>query len=310
MLLVDIGNSRVKWARYERGQLGEQSAAAYSGWTIDDWRRTLFQPPGIDDVLVASVAGEASAALFTEATRLETGGPAAFVATSREAGGVRNAYPEPRLLGVDRWLATIAGYQAGSWRVLRRRHRHRCDAGRSDRRRSAPRWLHRAGTGTDDAIALARDFGPCLAHCNQRRHGRRTVCRQHARRHRARLSPGSGGDGRSCRRGDDEPPGIDSDAPADGWRCWPASRGCSRRRPGIRAGPRAARARRRSGRARARLNSRGAAAGRKRRVASCLGRLRSDRKDHGIHRHSGFPPVGLRNPLSLTRFRLRKMATF
>ena len=111
MLLVDIGNSRVKWATFDRGQLGVQSAAAWSAWTMDDWRRALFQAPGIDDVLVASVAGEASAALLNEAARIETGKPAAFVATSREAGGVRNAYPEPRLLGVDRWLAAIAAHR-------------------------------------------------------------------------------------------------------------------------------------------------------------------------------------------------------
>jgi type III pantothenate kinase len=110
MLLVDIGNSRVKWATYDRGQLGAQSASAYSSWTMDDWRRALFPKAGVDDVLVASVAGEVSAALVTDATRLETGKPAMFVATRREAGGVRNAYPEPGLLGVDRWLAAIAAY--------------------------------------------------------------------------------------------------------------------------------------------------------------------------------------------------------
>ena len=111
MLLVDIGNSRVKWATYDHGQLGVQSASAYSSWTMDDWRRALFPKAGVDDVLVASVAGEAGAALVNEATRLETGKPAVFVATTREAGGVRNAYPEPRLLGVDRWLAAIAAYR-------------------------------------------------------------------------------------------------------------------------------------------------------------------------------------------------------
>ena len=111
MLLVDIGNSRVKWATYDHGQLGVQSASAYSDWTMNDWRRSLFQAPDVVNVLVASVAGEASAALLIEATRLETGKPAAFLATTCEAGGVRNAYPEPRLLGVDRWLAAIAAFR-------------------------------------------------------------------------------------------------------------------------------------------------------------------------------------------------------
>jgi len=111
MLLVDIGNSRVKWATYDRGRLGVQNAAAYSSWTMDDWRRALFAAPGVDSVFVASVAGEASAALLTEAARLETGKPAEFVVTCGEAGGVRNAYPDPRLLGVDRWFAAIAAYR-------------------------------------------------------------------------------------------------------------------------------------------------------------------------------------------------------
>jgi len=81
MLLVDIGNSRVKWATYDHGQLGPQSASAYSNWTMDDWRRALFQAPGIDNVLVASVAGEASAALLTEAARLGAEGTAYALAT-------------------------------------------------------------------------------------------------------------------------------------------------------------------------------------------------------------------------------------
>jgi type III pantothenate kinase len=78
---------------------------------MDDWRRALFAAPRVDNVFVASVAGEATAALLTEAALLETGRPAEFVVTRGEAGGVRNAYPVPRLLGIDRWLAAIAAYR-------------------------------------------------------------------------------------------------------------------------------------------------------------------------------------------------------
>jgi type III pantothenate kinase len=110
-LLVDIGNSRVKWATLDDGTLGSQQAESYAGWTADDWRRRLFQAHGIGDVLVASVSAAPSAALDA-AARAETGRGAVFASTSHEAAGVRNAYREPQLLGVDRWLAVIAGHAA------------------------------------------------------------------------------------------------------------------------------------------------------------------------------------------------------
>jgi len=110
-LLVDIGNSRVKWATLDGGRLGEQQAASYAGWTPDDWRRELFPSAGIDAVLAASVSAAPSAGLVA-AAGLAIGRRVSFVSPSREAGGVRNAYREPQLLGVDRWLAVIAGHAA------------------------------------------------------------------------------------------------------------------------------------------------------------------------------------------------------
>jgi len=110
-LLVDIGNSRVKWATLDGARLGEQQAASYSAWTQHDWRRSLFAVPGIDEVIVASVS-EAPSAALDSAAELAIGRRATFVATSEQAAGVRNAYREPRLLGVDRWLAIIAGHAA------------------------------------------------------------------------------------------------------------------------------------------------------------------------------------------------------
>jgi type III pantothenate kinase len=113
-LLVDIGNSRVKWATLEQGRAGEQHAAEHSGWTVDDWRRTLFAPAGITRVIAATVAGGPSADALRAATLSEVGRDAIFVATSREAAGVRNAYADPQLLGVDRWLAVLAAHRVVS----------------------------------------------------------------------------------------------------------------------------------------------------------------------------------------------------
>jgi type III pantothenate kinase len=111
LLLVDIGNSRVKWARCERGVLGEQQAAAHADWTADEWRAALFQGTPVERVLAASVAGGAGVAALDAAARAATGRGIEHVTTQRAAAGVVNGYADPRLLGVDRWLAAIGGYR-------------------------------------------------------------------------------------------------------------------------------------------------------------------------------------------------------
>ncbi len=109
-LLVDIGNSRVKWARLEADGPGAQSAAAYAGWSVADWQAALFAGAPVERVVAASVAGESAQAALDAAARLATGHPARFVVTRRAAGGVLNGYSDPGLLGVDRWLAAIGAY--------------------------------------------------------------------------------------------------------------------------------------------------------------------------------------------------------
>jgi type III pantothenate kinase len=114
-LLVDVGNTRVKWARLDAGgELGPQSAEAYAGWSAEEWRARRFGGQPAERVLASSVAGAATGAALGAAARA-AGAPAVeFVATSREAAGVRNGYADPRLLGVDRWVAVI-----GAWHRVR-----------------------------------------------------------------------------------------------------------------------------------------------------------------------------------------------
>lgn len=111
-LLVDIGNSRVKWARLQAGVLGEQHAAEHAAWSSEDWRAALFagQPP-VERVVAASVAGGASLAALDEAARAATGRGVDRVTTERAAAGVVNGYADPNLLGVDRWVAVIGAYR-------------------------------------------------------------------------------------------------------------------------------------------------------------------------------------------------------
>jgi type III pantothenate kinase len=111
-LLVDIGNTRIKWARLARGRLGRQQAAAHAGWKAEDFRGALAQSlRGVTAVLVVSVAGARVDRAFLRAvTAVAAHVRPRFVVSTRRAGGVINGYREVWRLGADRWVAAIGGH--------------------------------------------------------------------------------------------------------------------------------------------------------------------------------------------------------
>jgi len=111
VLLVDVGNTRIKWARLEGARLGRGRAAAHSGWRPRDYLRHLFASPrGLARVVVASVAGSAvDEALAAAARRARV--PARFIRVTRRAGGVTVGYLEPWRLGVDRFAAMVGAHE-------------------------------------------------------------------------------------------------------------------------------------------------------------------------------------------------------
>lgn len=111
-LLVDIGNSRIKWAWLSGGRLGKAQAAEYSGWRARDFAtRVIGSRLGIDRILVSSVAADGVSDALAAGARL-AGAPAPErVGTRRSACGVTIGYIEPWRLGVDRFLAMIAAHR-------------------------------------------------------------------------------------------------------------------------------------------------------------------------------------------------------
>jgi type III pantothenate kinase len=110
VLLIDIGNTRIKWARSSNGVLSEQSAARYANWVHEDFiQQVLNAGPRAERVLIANVGGKRIGDLahraLTEAWQIE---PECLQSPAAGAG-IRNAYPEPANLGVDRWLAMLGG---------------------------------------------------------------------------------------------------------------------------------------------------------------------------------------------------------
>lgn len=116
-LLIDIGNSRIKWAWFSGERLGRAQAAEYLGWEAQDFARRLFgSRRDIDRILVSSVAPDHVSAALAAGAHL-AGAPAPEqVTTRRSACGVTIAYIDPWRLGVDRLLAMIAAH----WRFARR----------------------------------------------------------------------------------------------------------------------------------------------------------------------------------------------
>jgi type III pantothenate kinase len=111
VLLVDIGNSRIKWAPLQQGRLGTQRAAANGRWGMRDYERIVMsRGRGIERILVASVAGARIDRLLARAARRATGRAPLFVASVRRAGGVTTRYTEPWRLGVDRFVASIGAF--------------------------------------------------------------------------------------------------------------------------------------------------------------------------------------------------------
>lgn len=110
LLLIDIGNTRIKWARCSEAQLDQQSAEVHANWTRDDFiQQVLNGGPRADRVLIANVGGKRMGEMAQAAIADTWQVAAQFMQSPAAAAGIRNAYPEPAKLGVDRWLAMLGG---------------------------------------------------------------------------------------------------------------------------------------------------------------------------------------------------------
>lgn len=111
--LVDIGNTRLKWALAAGERLSAVGGAAH----VDDAEAAVDAfvdalPGDVDRAIVANVAGASIEARLAAVLRERRSISAEFVAPQTQAYGIRCAYAHPEQLGVDRWVAMIAGRRA------------------------------------------------------------------------------------------------------------------------------------------------------------------------------------------------------
>jgi len=111
-LLVDIGNSRIKWAWLTRGRIGKAQATEHAGWRARDFaRRVIGSRQDIERILVANVAADEVSDALAAGARLVGAPEPERVTTRRHACGVTIGYIDPWRLGVDRMLAMIAAHR-------------------------------------------------------------------------------------------------------------------------------------------------------------------------------------------------------
>ena len=109
-IVVDIGNTQIKWARVANGRLESIGQALHAGSAevaLDGLDPVLASA---SPVVAANVAGEEFAELL-RARVGEHGADLMLVRPAREQFGVSCAYRDPARLGADRWAAVIAAHQ-------------------------------------------------------------------------------------------------------------------------------------------------------------------------------------------------------
>ncbi|MGH8307840.1 MAG: type III pantothenate kinase [Gammaproteobacteria bacterium] len=112
ILLVDAGNTRIKWALCRNHELSGHGAALHAAKPFNDvlthaWA-ALPQP---DRIIVANVAGKPMAENISIYTREHFKLTPEFVIPAAQAGGVTNGYHNPAQLGADRWAAMLAAHR-------------------------------------------------------------------------------------------------------------------------------------------------------------------------------------------------------
>ena len=138
VLLVDIGNTRVKWASFVRGRPGRQKAAAHEGWDGEriarhilggmesggskrragTAKRAAAASKRIGRIVVVSVAGARIDRAFAAAVRRRLGIAPEFFRSTRRAGAVTTLYSEPWRLGADRLAGVIGAFHLSKQRAV------------------------------------------------------------------------------------------------------------------------------------------------------------------------------------------------
>jgi len=119
ILLVDIGNTRVKWSIFAHGRTGRMKAVAHKGRGGEHIGRHIVRAgASVERVVVVSVAGALVDRTFAAEVQRGLGIAPEFFRSRRRAGGVTTLYSEPWRLGADRLVGAIGAFHLSKHRPV------------------------------------------------------------------------------------------------------------------------------------------------------------------------------------------------
>ncbi len=105
-LLLDLGNSRLKWALDHDGELEIGAAIAHSREGLGDLAPLIAAATVVDSAWVSSTALTLTPVLLA-AIEAQFSCAAQVFVSPKQALGIRSAYDHPQTLGSDRYLAMV-----------------------------------------------------------------------------------------------------------------------------------------------------------------------------------------------------------
>lgn len=110
-LLLDVGNTRLKWGVLDDGTIRRTGHISHANIRESGLAAlTSKLPRDVDAAIASNVAGASFATRLAGVIGLHCGCEVHFARSEHRACGVTNGYRTPRRLGVDRWVAMI-----GAW---------------------------------------------------------------------------------------------------------------------------------------------------------------------------------------------------
>lgn len=109
VLDIDVGNTRCKW----RLSGSDRMQAVSGSCGLHDLQHAIAPAKGVPSpqrIRVSSVRADAVTGTLRQWAREHFGIEPEFAVTERTRDGLTNSYAEPERLGVDRWLAMLAGW--------------------------------------------------------------------------------------------------------------------------------------------------------------------------------------------------------
>lgn len=109
MLLLDVGNTRLKWAVAENGALGIGGAIVHDGKPAEALAR-LDPDDEPESIRIVSVAGPAHELALDKTCLARWHRAPVHARSEAERDGLHNGYAQPQRLGADRWIAMLAAW--------------------------------------------------------------------------------------------------------------------------------------------------------------------------------------------------------